>query len=134
MFYSAQMIHQFWINKKATHTTDISIVIIEGDNSENAYKKALKIAKEKAKPYHNIYGKLVEWHFIGLADLQEIDDDKIKNGTEIFCEMGQITSKKHLQSLVRPKKKLLVFDKPNIPDDMKVADVLKSDLLKLKNE
>ena len=62
---------------------DEQIFVLEADDSENAYQKALEIGRGTDTSYENNDGNLVTWKFRGLSHLDEILSDSIVSGTEI---------------------------------------------------
>ena len=86
-------------------TCDEQIRIIRAPNAEIAYEKALKIGQDEENSYQNMYGQTVTWAFVGLDDLDELDNT-IHDGVEI---RSRLFGHRNPASLVRTKADLSVF-------------------------
>lgn len=98
--YTAQLIHQCWINNKSHHNCDIAVIMIKAKNAEEAYNKAEKIAKEKEHEYKNNRNQTVKWKYMGMPRLQKLHEYPLTDGAEIFYEMKEIKTKKELKSMI----------------------------------
>ena len=86
-------------------TCEEQIRAIRAPNAEAAYEKALAIGKSEETTYQNMYGQTVTWEFVGLDDLDELDNT-MHDGVEIRSRLfGHQTP----SSLVRAKANLSVF-------------------------
>ena len=86
-------------------TCDEQIRAIRAPNGEIAYEKALDIGRHQETSYQNMYGQTVTWEFVGLDDLDELDNT-MHDGVEIRSRLfGHRTP----SSLVRAKANLSVF-------------------------
>jgi Domain of unknown function (DUF4288) len=86
-------------------TCDEQIRAIRAPNAEVAYEKALRIGKNEENSYKNMYDQTVTWEFIGLENLEELDDS-MHDGVEI---RSRLFGHKDPSSLVRSKPNLSVF-------------------------
>jgi len=86
-------------------TCDEQIRIIRAPNAEVAYEKALQLGKGGETAYENRYGQKVTWEFVGLDDLDELDNT-IHDGVEI---RSRLFGHRNPASLVREKADLSVF-------------------------
>ena len=113
--------HQYWyiatlvIASKAgadeVQTCEEQIRAIRAPNAESAYEKALIVGKNEEHSYLNVYGQTVTWAFVGLENL-EVVDDSMRDGVEIRSRLfGHKTPSK----LVRSKAELSVFASENNP-------------------
>lgn len=84
-------------------TCDEQIRVINATDDDQAYEKALRIGKGQEHNYQNVYSEIVRWSFIGLNDLERLDEDVIKDGTEIT---SRLLKTENPSSLVTPKKQL----------------------------
>jgi hypothetical protein len=86
-------------------TCEEQIRAIRAPSAEMAYEKAIQIGKQQETSYENMYGKTVAWEFVGLDDLDELDNT-MHDGVEIRSRLfGHRTP----ASLVRAKADLSVF-------------------------
>ncbi|MBA3873805.1 MAG: DUF4288 domain-containing protein [Anaerolineae bacterium] len=93
-------------------TCEEQIRAIRAPNAEAAYEKALQIGKSEETAYLNMYGQTVTWTFVGLDDLDELDN-RMHDGVEIRSRLfGHLTP----TSLVRAKADLSVFAAESNPD------------------
>ena len=92
-------------------TCDEQIRLIRAPNAEIAYEKARQIGKHEELAYENIYGQTVRWAFVGLDDLDELDNT-IHDGVEI---RSRLFGHRSPLSLVRAKADLSVFAGENNP-------------------
>src|SRR5260221_8327196 len=86
-------------------TCDEQIRAIRAPNAEIAYEKALQIGKREEHSYQNMYGQTVTWAFVGLDDLDELDNT-MHDGVEI---RSRLFGHRNPSSLVHPKADLSVF-------------------------
>jgi len=82
------------------------IHLIKAKDGQAAYEKSLELGKSQEHSYKNQEGNDVYWEFVGLSNLEEILDVKIKDGTEIRSRY-LIVEDPNL--LVRDKKGLTIF-------------------------
>lgn len=66
---------------------DRQIRVLRADDPESAYVRALELGHDQASSYDNAEGKKVLWEFVGLANLTELLDDEITDGTEVYSEL-----------------------------------------------
>jgi hypothetical protein len=82
------------------------IHLIEADDGNSAFEKALLLGKSREHSYKNYQEKIVHWDFVGLQNLEEILDETIHDGIEI-CSRQKLVEDP--QSLVRDKDRLTIF-------------------------
>jgi hypothetical protein len=70
-------------NPNKRYTTWENTILIKAKTSEEAYKKAVKMAKGDSSSYKNIYGQRVKWKFEGLISLVPINE-KLEDGAELI--------------------------------------------------
>ena len=86
-------------------TCEEQIRAIRAPNAEIAYEKALQIGKRQEDAYLNVYEQTVTWEFVGLDDLDELDNT-MHDGVEI---RSRLFGHRNPSSLVRSKADLSVF-------------------------
>lgn len=61
-----------------------SIILIEAIGKEEAKRKGELLGKKAEETYEAQKGDFVTWKFMRVESVCEIDDDKLKHGTELF--------------------------------------------------
>lgn len=83
-------------------------ILIKADNSEEAYRKAVKYGKVRVK-YKNPDGDTVTWKFAGVRELVVIYSP-LKDGEEIAYSEGYCRSEENIKKKIPSKNKLGVFE------------------------
>jgi len=68
---------------------ETSIRLIQADNEDDAMTKAERIGKDNEHEYLNDAKEKVAWTFVKVCDLQEIEDQTLGHGTELFSRMSR---------------------------------------------
>jgi hypothetical protein len=84
---------------------DRQIKVFRATNHERAYRRALNLGKAENHRYKNSAGKTVHWEFVGLANLETLQDKRIVDGTEIHSNLQRGNPKAE----IRAKCDLTVF-------------------------
>jgi len=84
---------------------DRQIKVLRASNDEAAYGRALELGKAENHSYKNSAGEKVYWEFVGLGNLETLQEKKISDGTEIHSRLERGSPK----SEVRRKRDLTVF-------------------------
>jgi hypothetical protein len=66
---------------------DRQIKVLRAATHEAAYQRALKLGREENHSYKNSAGEKVFWRFVGLGNLEMLQDEDIVDGTEIFSRL-----------------------------------------------
>jgi len=98
------------------------IHLIEAEDGDLAYKKALQLGKTHEHSYENYEGNTVYWEFVGLENLEELLDEMIQDGSEIRSRVLLVEDP---QKLVRDKEGLTIFISEKIGN--KTAKVILSE-------
>lgn len=85
-----------------------NLLLIKAENSEIAYKKALNAGKDLENQYINTKMELVEWKFIGVAELVEALDN-FEDGNQITFYEGSVNNISDIKRLIPKKEKLRVI-------------------------
>ncbi len=80
--------------------------VLRAENREIAYEKAIAFGNSQESTYLNANGQQISWIFVGLENLEELDNQIIKDGTEIW---GRVIRTNDPDSLVVDKNGLSVF-------------------------
>ncbi|HYF33331.1 MAG TPA: DUF4288 domain-containing protein [Chitinophagaceae bacterium] len=66
---------------------DEQLRLLCASDNEQAFDKALSIGQQEAQHFSNQQGKLVEWKFIGVAELYRISE--LIDGAELFSRVQE---------------------------------------------
>ncbi len=78
---------------------------MKADNLDQAYDKAMKVAREATKPYRGgPNGVPVQWKLVGITELLPIYEE-LEDGCEIAWVARGPRKLKNLKKMVRPKGK-----------------------------
>jgi len=85
---------------------DRQVRLLRAANNETAYRKAMALGKAENHHYRNSLGQKVTWKFLGLENLESLNGNRIKDGTEINSRLSRGDAKKNV---CRDRTKLTVF-------------------------
>jgi hypothetical protein len=68
---------------------DHQVRLLRAPDSETAYMRALALGAAERRSYHNVDGEEVVWEFVGLADLDVLQERRIADGSEIYSWRSQ---------------------------------------------
>jgi hypothetical protein len=92
---------------------DTLFKLLEAPEAESAYGRAIEMGEASADSYTDDDGNTVQFQYLGLADLREIDASAIGDGTEVYSEL---ISRKPQEKVVE-KRYLTVFETDEELDD-----------------
>lgn len=75
------------------HLWEHLVFLVRAPNEASAKKVALQVAEEKQHEYLASRGDVVRWVFQDVESIQEILDDEIHQGTEVFWEFYEKVDK-----------------------------------------
>jgi hypothetical protein len=101
------------VERWSESSVDVQFRLIRAPDAESAYERALALGREAERAYENPYGQTCAWTFKGLKDLQEVIDDELVDGVEIYGFIEDGTAADH----VLPKEALTVFQKGALTED-----------------
>ena len=107
-------------------TCEEQIHLLRAPDADTAYKKAMDLGKKQEHSYNNVYDETVNWMFLGLEDLDELDG-QIHDGVEIRYRFFR---HKDPISLVSSKQELFIhrgFDKREIKENRIISEGLPFD-------
>jgi hypothetical protein len=97
---------------------DHQVRLLRARDADTAYEQALVLGKSEEVSYQNDDGETVTWTFIGLGDLEELDEPP-GPGTEVFswytrgpglsevCSRGKLTVFANLRDAHKTARELL---------------------------
>jgi len=86
-------------------SVDIQFRLIRAADADAAFERALNLGKEGERAYENPYGQTCVWSFRGLKDLQEVIDEELVDGVEVYGFIEDGTADDHVVT----KNQLTVF-------------------------
>jgi hypothetical protein len=84
---------------------DVQFRLIRAPDAESAYERALALGQKAEHSYENPYGQTCAWTFKGLKDLQEVIEDELADGVEVYGFIEDGAAEDH----ILPKEALTVF-------------------------
>ena len=91
--------------RRQTTTIDFQVRVFRAVDDETAFARANALGETEEHSYENADGETVSWHFNGLHDLQQLPDDTIGDGTEVYSMLRDGNP----LDFVMPKEQLTVF-------------------------
>jgi uncharacterized protein DUF4288 len=84
---------------------DHQVRLIRALNAKAAYARALELGEAENATYQEPGGQSVTWEFLGLAELDRLDESQLRDGGEVFSwrTLGIGTA------IVRKRERLAVF-------------------------
>jgi hypothetical protein len=84
---------------------DHQVRIVRAANATGAYTRALRLGADENASVKNQDGQMVTWQFLGLSELDHLEEAQLKDGGEIFSWRTQGPGRE----FVREKDQLAVF-------------------------
>ena len=76
------------------------IIVIRAQSSDHAYKKADEVAVKDEMEYKNPYDQLVKSRFVNSLNCQELFDNEIKSGTEIYSRLFKVPVEEKTEKII----------------------------------
>jgi len=88
-WYAARLLYESVVSdsKTVAPLCEESTILIEAQDEEDARRKANRLGKQRGHSYRNPYGEKVAWKFVNVIELQDLCEDRIENGTEVFSRL-----------------------------------------------
>lgn len=77
------------------------IIVVKAQSSDHAYKIADKFGKQDEMTYSNPYDQIVEWKYIDSLNCQQLFDDEIKSGTEIYSRLIKVPVNDKTENVIK---------------------------------
>lgn len=97
-------------NGSHTSQFDEQIRIVESTSIEDAFQKARGMGKKEEETFVNTSNELVQWKFIDVTDLYELD--ALKDGEQVYSNTHEKSDTKSFISYIRQK--AMVFQAKNL--------------------
>ena len=84
---------------------DHQIRIIRAPNATSAYTRAIRLGEGENSTYKNPDGQMVTWEFLGLSELERVEESQLTDGGELFSWRTRGLGR----AFVREREQLAVF-------------------------
>ena len=84
---------------------DHQVRLIRAPNANAAYDRALRLGETENSTYKTSAGEIVSWQFLGLSELDRLDERQLQDGGEVFSWRTQGLGRE----FVKLKEQLSVF-------------------------
>lgn len=108
IWYIAEVVMEVTVGSDPRNVVHHNHFLITANSNEEAYEKATAIGKREETSYKNPAGHDVSIRFVGIADLDEVDDEP-GDGAEVLFHYRLNVPKKELESLIPEKSRLRAF-------------------------
>ena len=107
-WYIAELIMEITVTGDDRNVVHRNHFLISAGSNEEAYAKARSRGKSEETGYKNPAGEDVRITFIGIADLDEVDDE-LGDGAEVLFHYQVGVPKSELKSMIPEKNRLRAF-------------------------
>jgi hypothetical protein len=84
---------------------DHQVRLIRAPNANAAYDRGVRLGETENAAYKTSEGRIVRWQFLGLSELDQLDEHQLQDGGEVFSWRTQGSGR----AFVKPKEQLSVF-------------------------
>jgi hypothetical protein len=68
----------------ANTLVDHQVRVIRAPNAKAAYDRALRLGEAENAAYKDSEGETLTWQFLGLSELDQLDERQLQDGGEVF--------------------------------------------------
>jgi hypothetical protein len=88
-WYSAMIIYEteFEGPTDPSPLREESIRVVRADSDTIAWKRAEEVGRQNERSYKNKEGELVSWKFVRVAEVQDLCEEELTDGVEVFSRM-----------------------------------------------
>ncbi len=104
-WYAAVLVFECAIAGRVQAEPELQVRLVEAISHDDAYARAVELGAGAEHSYRNESGEEVSWHFRGLSDLNEIWNNALQHGAEVYS----MRSKLPATELVRTRDRLTAF-------------------------
>lgn len=94
-YFLAKIVHQIVNGPDANAQFDEQLRLVRASDAVNAIEKAKRIGLAEEEIFFNETRKPVQWKFIGVSELYEVNEEK--EGTEVW---SRITEQDHAEAFI----------------------------------
>ena len=86
MWYSARLLYRSIVEDSIADQNlyEEKIIVFRAAGRGEAYPILTQLAREQEDAFENVEGNRVEWELSEVLEVQELFDDPIKDGTEVY--------------------------------------------------
>jgi hypothetical protein len=106
-WYLAELLEEVHVSEDP-ELLHVNLILVNADDADEAYTKALKFGEEGNHEYLNSEGVLITVSFRGLRNLYEIYEE-LADGSEILYERYEDISRADIEKMAKTKEQLAVF-------------------------
>jgi hypothetical protein len=110
-WYIAELVMEITVVNDPRNVVHRNLMLLKAGSADEAYDKALRLGKEGETSYLNPAGKLVRIAFIGVADLDLVQED-LEDGAELTFYYRVGVPSDEVKSLIPPRDGLRAFRPP----------------------
>nr|WP_057929833.1 DUF4288 domain-containing protein [Burkholderia ambifaria] len=104
MYFSALILKKATVGDEAADQFCENVVILEAESIEDARVAAQEYGKSQAHSYLNEAGQEINWSMERVVDVQEILDQSIKHGSEVYSRFfSNFDDYVRFEPLMRPR-------------------------------
>lgn len=94
-WYCAKLLLKAYLGSDSITETmkDESIRLISASSIEEAQQLALEVGHTLEHSYPNDKGETVYWKFISVMEIQDLCEDTLQHGMEVFSELSKLDKK-----------------------------------------
>jgi hypothetical protein len=89
MWYSVKVLNKCVVAGKSPDEPQLweeSIILLKAKDPNAAHDKAISLGKDSQTSFRNKDGARVSWRFLHVLEVQELTDQKIKDGVEVYYQ------------------------------------------------
>jgi len=103
-WFAAVIVMECRVGRSRAALWDEQLRLIRAQSAEGAYKAAQDIGESDQAQYENAAGEKVRWRFLGVGELEELLEQRIVSGVEVFSTLTRGGRPRE-----PPKKQLIAF-------------------------
>ena len=88
-WYGAMIIYECDVDGRPDPSpiSEESIRVVRADSEALAWQRAEEVGRHNEHSYRNDAGELVSWRFVRVAEVQDLCEDVLADGVEVFSRM-----------------------------------------------
>ena len=108
-WFIAEVVEEFKVPDKGCSRVHINTILIRAKSADEAYEKSISRGRSAEMTFTNTEGENVEVRFRGLRGLFPVYE-RLEDGSELLYEKYDCLTDPQIQSFVKAREKLAVFD------------------------
>jgi hypothetical protein len=90
-WYAAVIVMECRVGMRPAELWDEQVRLLRAADAQTAFIQAGQLGRSEEHHYSNIDGSSVRWKFVGLGDLHELLERRIRSGVEVFSSLARGT-------------------------------------------